>query len=179
MKNQSLVRRLPPMLLFALGLLLGSCSKKDTSPTIDFGPNQGFSPRTSSNMPSGTQDPTDWTVDGDWNTQEQALFSALPIAVNGAATGSFTGGAYPNPAVTVVAFNYTIPGTASCKFIVVDNKYRVILENTPSAAAAGQTYHLNLTNSAFQKGYLYRIYYLLYNGTTLYLKGHGDIKIAD
>jgi len=167
------------MLHLGIGLLLGNCSKKDTSPTIDFGPGQGFSPRTSSNMSAGTQDPTDWTVDGDWNAQEQALFSDLPVAVNGTATGSFTGSAYPNPVVMVVAFTYNIPGKASCKLIIVDKAYRVILESGPSAAAAGQQYQLNLSNSAFQKGQLYRMYYLLYNGTTLYIKGHGDIKIAD
>ena len=64
-----------------LAALLG-CSKSDSNPIMDFGEGEGISYRNASNLPSGTQDPTDWTIDGDWNAQEQKLFAALGANLN-------------------------------------------------------------------------------------------------
>ena len=80
-------QRFLPILFLAA--LLG-CSKSDSNPSIDFGPNDGISYRNASNMPSGTQDPTDWTIDGDWNAQEQKLFASLGANLNTSPQGSAT-----------------------------------------------------------------------------------------
>lgn len=166
--------------LVALFALLSACKKEDTpkEAVIDFGPGDGLSYRSSNNMPNGTQDPTDWTLDGPWNAREQALFQSLGLDVNGPARGSATiSGAFPNPATTGVQFGYSIPGMAVQKIVIVDSNYRVITETSSANPSAGVQFIFDLTRNGFQKGQRYRLYYVLYNGTTLYYKGHGDIKV--
>jgi len=169
-------RFLPILLLVAL---LG-CSKSDSNPIIDFGPNDGISYRSVSNMSSGTQDPTDWTIDGDWNAQEQNLFASLGVNLNTSPQGSATyiGGAFPNPATSAVNFGYQTPGTALSKIVLVDNTYQVVATfDGPTTASTSYAIMLNLNNGNYKKGQRYRLYYVLYNGTALYFKGHGDIRV--
>ena len=170
-------QRFLPILFLAA--LLG-CSKSDSNPSIDFGPNDGISYRNASNMPSGTQDPTDWTIDGDWNAQEQKLFASLGANLNTSPQGSATyiGGAFPNPATNAVSFSYQIPGTALSKIVLVDNAYQVVATfDGPTTASTSYAIALNLNNGNYKKGQRYRLYYVLYNGTALYFKGHGDIRV--
>ena len=167
-------------LLLPLALLLGDCSKKNTVPTIDFGPNDGISYRNASNIPLGTQDPTDWTIDGDWNAQEQNLFTSLRANLNTSPQGSATyiGGAFPNPATNAVRFEYQTPGTALSKIVFVDNNYQVMATfDGPTTASTSYSITINLNNGNYKKGQRYRLYYVLYNGTALYFKGHGDIRV--
>ncbi len=162
-----------------LAALLG-CSKSDSNPIMDFGEGEGISYRNASNLPSGTQDPTDWTIDGDWNAQEQKLFAALGANLNTAPQGSATyiGGAFPNPATQAVRFDYQIPRAALSKIVLVDKAYQVVATfDGPTTASTSYSIELNLDNGKFKKGQRYRLYYVLYNGTALYLKGHGDIRV--
>lgn len=167
--------------LLVLCTVVGACKKDaSTADAIDFGPNDGFSHRDAQNRSNGTQDPTDWTLDGAWNPKELALFQSLGLDANGQATGAATiGGAFPNAASTATNFGYAIPGTAAGKIIIVDRNYQVIVESSTPNASGGYSFVFDLTRNGFLKGQRYRLYYVLYNGSTLYYKGHGDIKVAE
>jgi len=172
-----MLRRLPFFLLLPAVL---ACSKSDSSPTIDFGKGEGITYRDHSNLPAGPGDPTDWTLDATWNEQEQALFQSLGVDVSSPAQGSAgITGAYPNPAYTGIVFGYSIPGTAAYKIVIVDASYKVITESGSVNPTSNLSIALDLTRTGFSKGQRYRLYYVLYNGSTLYYKGHGDIKMAE
>ena len=167
--------------LLALSTVFTAC-KKDASnaDVIDFGPNDGFSHRDAQNRGNGTQDPTDWTLDGAWNPKELALFRSLGLDANSQAKGAATiGGAFPNAASSAANFGYSIPGTAAGKIIIVDRNHQVMTESSTTNPSGGYSFVFDFTRNGFLKGQRYRLYYVLYNGTTLYYKGHGDIKIAD
>ena len=171
----------PLMLLFSLGLLLGSCSKKEAAPTIDFGPEEGFSYRSAGNVPIGAQDLTDWTLDTKWNQQEKDLFKSLGLNLDDEnkvpATAIFIAG-YPNPATSAISFRYALPSAAMAKVLVVDNHYQVLQEVNATPPNQYFTFMLDLTTGKFEKGQRYRFYYVLYNNPSyLYLKGHGDFKM--
>ena len=170
-------QRFLPILFLATVM---GCSKSDSTPSIDFGPNDGISYRNASNMPSGTQDPTDWTIDGDWNAQEQNLFASLGTNMNTSPQGfaSYIGGAFPNPATSAVSFGYQTPGAALSKIVLVDNTYQFMATfDGPKTASTSYSIVLNFNNGNYKKGQRYRLYYVLYNGTALYFKGHGNIRV--
>ncbi|WP_152560124.1 hypothetical protein [Hymenobacter sp. IS2118] len=173
-----MLRRLPYLLLLPAML---SCSKSDSSPTIDFGEGEGISYRDGNNLPAGPQDPTDWKSDGNWNQAEQNLFKSIPVNVKDASKGSLYGaGFYPNPVRSKAIIFYRTPVVTTCKLVIVDKDYNVLTENTFSNSIYPlESFTLNLFGSNFQKGRRYRLYYVMYNGTTLYTKGHGDIKMAE
>lgn len=163
-----------------------SCSKKESEPAasellINFGPGLGYSPRDANNRPTGNPDPTDWTLDGKWNAKEADLFKSLAINVNDKPIGTASVvGAYPNPATTSTKFSWSTPDATLCNIVVVDQSYQSIIGNSSSTPSLGGSSSFDLTrSSAFKKGQLFRIYYVMYNGATLYCKGHGDIKIAE
>jgi len=180
--------RLLQLLALAAALACGGCAKDDTGASsffVHFGPGEGFSYRTGNNLPFGSQDPTDWTLDDKWSVTEQRLFAALPLSLNAEPQGlsqrSRIGfGGYPNPAVSALSFFYVAPVAVECQFIVVDNQFRVITAGNTPAPAPQTSFVLNLSKYArIQPGQLYRLYYVLYTGTTLYYKGHGDFKVTD
>ena len=132
------------------------------------------------NYPLGTSDPTDWTLDADWNTQERNLFKDLTINLNTTASGKISYlSVYPNPISDDRAvFIFNSPMAVTCSFVVVDAKYQVVLPlQTSTTASRGQSFLLDVSGG-FQQGKLYRLYYVLRDGSTLYYKGHGDIKIG-
>ncbi|MBD2714491.1 hypothetical protein KBK19_05550 [Microvirga sp. STR05] len=159
-------------------LALSACKKKD--PTIDFGPNGGIAMRDHNNYPMSTPDPTDWTLDGAWNTQERGLFQDLGLDLNATATGTVSNlSTYPNPVEAGRAiFHFTTPIAVTCSFVVVDEKYQVVRPLQTSTASSGLSFSLDVSDSAFQQGKLYRLYYVFRNGSSLYYKGHGDVKIG-
>ena len=160
-------------------LALSACKKKD--PTIDFGPNGGISMRDHNNYPQSTPDPTDWTLDGAWNAQERGLFQDLGTDLNAAAQGTASNiSAYPNPVGDgQTTFHFDAPTAVTCSFVVVDSKYQVVVPlQTTATASRSFSFALDVSGSTFQQGKLYRLYYVLRNGSSLYYKGHGDIKIG-
>ena len=176
------------LLALAAALACGGCAKDDTGASsffVHFGPGEGIDYRTGNNQPVGSADPTDWTLDETWSTTEQRLFAALPLSLNaepqGRAQRSRMGfGGYPNPAVSALNFFYQAPAPVECQYIVVDNLFRVITAGSTPAPAPQTTFSLNLTKYArIQTGQRYRLYYVLYTGTTLYYKGHGDFKVVE
>ncbi len=173
-----MLRRLPYLLLLPAMI---ACSKSDSSPTIDFGEGEGITYRDNNNLPSGPGDPTDWTVDSNWNPTERDLFKLITVNVNSTPQGTLDGaGVFPNPVRSTTSFFYRTAVTVICKFVIVDKNFNVITEGSFSNPPSNpSTVALDLSSNNFQKGQRYRIYYLLYSGTALYTKGHGDIKIFE
>ncbi len=120
----------PVWSLASLALLLAGCSKDSAGPTIDFGPGEGFTYRGNSNLPTGPQDLTDWTLDAQWNQQEKNLFQSLNLNLDAAnqvaATAGSIGGAYPNPATSAVSVSYATPAATRSKTLVVDDHYEPV-----------------------------------------------------
>jgi hypothetical protein len=151
-----------------------SCKKK-----IDFGPDEGVTYRDFMNYPQSQNDPSDWTLDGNWNKEEKKLFNSLGFDVNSTASGGVRNiSFFPNPVETegVLTCQTTVSGL-SVKLVLVDNKYKV-LNTITNSFTAGSSFRLEFDDSKFKKGEIYRLYYVFYQGSTLYYKGHGDIKIA-
>ncbi|WP_022822186.1 hypothetical protein [Hymenobacter norwichensis] len=166
------------LLLCSLLATLGSssCKKK-----IDFGPDEGVTYRDFLNYPQSQNDPSDWTLDGNWNKEEKKLFNSLGFDVNSTASGSFRNiSFFPNPVETegVLTCQTTASGL-SVKLVLVDRKYRVLDTVTDSSTTTSSySYRFTFDNSKYKTDEIYRLYYVFYQGSTLYYKGHGDIKIA-
>ena len=172
--------RIGLLLVLGAALAFGNC-KLNTAPpvvTIDFGPNEGISYRTAQNVPTGPQDPTDWTQDGNWNSTEENLFAGLGLDFNTTPQGTASSlSAYPNPATTATTFQYALPKAVSCRVVAVDQTYTVMYSNSVGGSVPVASQSLTLDLQAFPKGQRYRLYYVFYNGSIVYYKGHGDIKV--
>jgi hypothetical protein len=173
-------------LIFSAPLLLPSCSKNESDASsslfVNFGPGEGISYRDNNNRPVGPGDPTDWTQDGDWNSRERALFSSLGLSLNAAPQGQSTRlgfAGYPNPAVSQFTFSYFVPDPVACRFVLVDGSYRVLTQGESSSRIKNGNFSVDGSRLSLKSGKRYRVYYVLYTGTTLYAKGHGDIKIGE
>ncbi|MCI1189638.1 hypothetical protein MON38_19620 [Hymenobacter sp. DH14] len=177
--SKSFQWQLPVLVVLCSALAFGNCKLNNTPPppdTIYFGADEGISYRTDQNVANGPQDPTDWTLDATWNSTEQSLFASLGIDLNGASQGTATNiSAYPNPATAATTFRYDTPDAVSCQGIAVGNTYQSYYMRTFSTPARNLVLPLDL--SAFPKGQRYRLYYVLYNGSKLYYKGHGDFRV--
>lgn len=173
-----------PALLFCL-LAFASCKKKDTSPTIDFGPGEGITQRDASNRSTGATDPTDWTADDTWTETEAKLFT-LSLDLKGPSPrGVQPRVFYPNPATTKGggAFGfYNIPSGTMWQMVFVDKNYNVVqrLEYGPFQIS-NAVFSIDFPADKFLPNTTYRMYYVIYsaNPATLHLKGHGDIKIGE
>lgn len=173
---------MPRFLLFAALLTLVACHKKDDSPTLDFGADEGISYRSSNGMANGAQDPTDWTSDATWNEQETALFGELSI--------SLTSPQQPN----LISFNYVYPNpakqanwilrtnTSSTSYtlaaVLVNQKYQVIKRFDHGYFTGGHLFALDYAQLGLNPNETYRIYYVVFNNNGLVCKGHGDVRYA-
>lgn len=163
------------LLLFAVGVI-SSCQKK-----IDFGPDEGVEYRDNVNRRQSQKDPSDWTLDGTWNKEEKKLFTNLEVDLNGPAQGGIQEiSFYPNPVYEVAYFDYRKNATSSFsgRCVIVNHKYKVLFSATMPNNSGGLSMPI-FGDSKFEKGKVYRMYYVFYEGSTLYYKGHGDIKMAD
>jgi hypothetical protein len=181
------------LVLLALAGLATACHKDDEEPTIDFGPNGGYSTRDGSNLPVSQTDPTDWTHDATWTSTEQGFFSALGLALGGspAQVGTWYSSAYPNPVrvdgygnFTVLATtgsqSTTVPATVRVQLVIVDAKYKV-LHTADMPAGKAVTVALSFPAAKYTPGNLYRMYYVVYEPTQkmVYYRGHGDVKVEN
>lgn len=178
--------------LLALLLLAGlatACHKDDQGPTIDFGPNGGFTVRTASNLPTGQLDPTDWTSDANWNATERALFAKLnlPLTAPQMAAGTWETTVYPNPSnrdngctfsITPSPNSTTLPtGNTRMRMVIVNANYKIELEFDHELQANGLTVMPRLDPVKYSPPTLYRLYYVIYEpGKQVYYRGHGDLK---
>ncbi|MVN78221.1 hypothetical protein GO988_17975 [Hymenobacter sp. HMF4947] len=171
---------MPRLLLIAALLVLAACHKKDTSPTLDFGPDDGISYRSNNGMANGAQDPTDWTSDATWNEQETALFPELSIALNSPQQPTLVGFTYtyPNPASRAnwilqtngSAVSYTVTA------VLVNRTYQVVKRLEHGNFTGGHVYAFDYAQLGLNPNETYRLYYVLFNNNGLLYKGHGDIR---
>ncbi|QKG58709.1 hypothetical protein GKZ68_19975 [Hymenobacter sp. BRD128] len=173
-----------PLLVAGLLLSLAACHKTDDAPGLDFGAGDGISYRDASGMANGTQDPTDWTADATWTAQEKALFPELSISLEGAPQTSFLDRLtlYPNPAAVatwaVVSKNGASgPSPFSTAAVLVSRDVKEVLRLPHGYAGSG--YYATAFDYAklgLTPGERYRLYYVVFNGNGLILKGHGDVR---
>ncbi len=178
-------------LLTFITLLLAAtaCSKDKTEPSIDFGPNGGFTPRYSNAMSAGPEDPTDWTSDASWNEKEQKLFVGLNLSLTGpqlpATTWSFD--FFPNPGQLsgdhefdiFARYGAALPtGAMRLSTAIVDSQYGLIISDDFEIRSSQLRMRFALDPAKFTANKLYRLYYVVYEpGKQVYYRGHGDIKI--
>jgi hypothetical protein len=178
------------LLLLALAGLATACHKDNDEPTIDFGPNGGFTVRTASNIPNGQTDPTDWTSDPSWNATEQALFAKLnlPLTAPQLPAGTWETTAYANPSTRDNGCNISIwpkpnstslpTGTPRVSLVLVNASYQVELTTDQALTANSLTLALRLDPVKYSPPTLYRLYYVIYEpGKQVYYRGHGDVKL--
>jgi hypothetical protein len=176
-------------ILLALAGLATACHKDDAEPTIDFGPNNGFTMRLGNNMPGAQIDPTDWTSDPSWTTKEQALFAKLnlPLTAPQLAAGTWETTTYPNPSnrddgctfsVTPNSSSAALPtGTTRVSLVIVDAHYKVELAFDQELRANSLAIMPRLDPLKYSPPTLYRLYYVIYQpGNQVYYRGHGDLK---
>ncbi|OON68021.1 hypothetical protein [Hymenobacter sp. CRA2] len=181
------VFRAATLMAMLLGAGLSSCNK------IDFGPDEGYTEKDSSNQSTGAVDNSDWTSDKDWKKEEKELFKDSGVDLSqGQQGGVGTLSFYPNACASVGAFTiqsvsvplppvlplppvYSLHG----RLAVVDKKYQVLSSsNFELQTDRPLMLRLDFSDGKFKSGTLYRMYYILYDDSkTLFLKGHGDIKI--
>jgi hypothetical protein len=177
------------LVLLALASLAAACHKDDEEPTIDFGPNNGFTMRLGNNMPGTQIDPTDWTSDPNWNATEQALFAKLnlPLAAPQLAAGTWETTAYANPSnrdngcsfmVTPNRNSTSLPtGTTRISLVLVNAQYQVELTTDHELKANSLLLTMRLDPVKYSPPTLYRLYYVIYQpGKQVYYRGHGDVK---
>jgi len=178
-------------LLFA-GLLLSAtaCHKDKTEPTIDFGPNNGFTMRTATNLPVAQTDPTDWTTDPTWTDTERGVFDGFPLPLTGPqlAARTWETSAYPNPCslaagcdIMVIPNRYGSPvaptDSVRVRIEIVDAHYNH-LSSYDLSVGKGLFFEPKFDPAKYAANTLYRLYYVVYKtGKQVYYRGHGDIKI--
>jgi hypothetical protein len=179
------------LVLLTLTSLATACRKDKEQPTIDFGPNGGFTTFDNTALPAGQTDPTDWTSDGSWNETEQQLFAGLNLSLSGPQLPAKTYDifSYPNPSsvthgrpATSVQFRGSTPPAATIRLsiVVVDSHYQVLETNDFDASRGWAMFTYNPNNSRFTANALYRLYYVLYTpGQQVHYRGHGDLKFVD
>ena len=177
------------LILLALAGLATACHKDDEEPTIDFGPNNGFTMRLGNNMLGAQIDPTDWTSDPNWNATEQALFAKLnlPLTAPQLPAGTWETTAYANPStrddgcsfmVTPNPRSTVLPtGTTRVNLVLVNANYQVELTSDQEIKASGLLLSMRLDPVKYSPPTLYRLYYVIYEpGKQVYYRGHGDVK---
>lgn len=182
--------KFPYLLLFTALATLAACNKNDDSPAIDFGPNGGITERDANGKLAGTIDTTDWTADTrSWNKQERALFT-LSLDVNAPYTLRTIPGEFrPNPCRvnTTAGFSlYGIPFNAMWELVFVDKNYKVIdRQKYGPFSVSDVRFPFEFPADRFTAGSTYRVYYVVYSTSspasipTLFLKGHGDIRMVE
>ena len=176
--------RKPAFLVFCIILCLAciSCSK-------DF----RFKDFTETNVVGellGPEDPDDWRMDDDWGNAVHKLFDdqfggectmenkALKDGIEDIDIYRLigVGPAFPNPAVSTVIIDFSMPVAGKIQVLLVDGSHHVLLKKCIDVTEY-YNYTLNADISDIdERGELYRIFYKYISETgTSY--GHGDILI--
>ena len=166
-----------------------ACSKQDSNPEIDFGPNGGITERNATGLLTGNIDASDWTHDDNWTSQEQDLFAPLFNAFPQGGTYGTTKNwsvydnhyilLYANPFVTQATFAYTLPKAGVRSMVVVDKNFTVVVPQTNASAPTGQQQiSLDFTQANLTAGETYRLYYVMHDSANVLFRGHGDFRIT-
>ncbi len=173
-------------LFFLLLLALAACKGKSdvASPTIDFGPGDGFSYLNNYHQPTGPQDATDWTSDAVWTEQEKALFPRIDFDLNGPQRPELFiySRIYPNPGrFTTYQVMAQDRGSFSIskyavQIVLVDKNYSIVMQQGPIVFPYGFSLPIDYEFMKLHPSERYRLYYVLYAKDGLVCKGHGDIR---
>lgn len=167
-------------LILLLGFLIQACNrdKEPNNPeTITI---SDITYRDINSIP-GSIDPDDWTTETTWPTfiTSKILFTdTLNYTWNNDSATFSNMAAYPNPCTNI--FNLAVEATKPCimKFIIVDGSASIQSQRTVRLQSGFNAMSLDVSAPNFLSNNLYRIYYaFLDKNKTIYLKGHGDIKI--
>lgn len=176
------LRHLAPLLVLNAAFITG-CEQ------LDFGPGGGITEKSADNVATGQVDETDWTVDGYWEKREKDLFKDLPFSIDPASVvpaENFSFALYPNPVEQFASFSFRYPiltptvfARRILRYAIIDEQFKVKQTGNMSRNTAA----LSFEKDKYDKGKVYRMYYVLYeeyeSGASRFLaKGHGDIKIA-
>jgi len=170
-----------PLPLAAICLLLCAfqCERPYEGPDIDFGPGPGITYRDAQGRLLRPEDPTDWTSDATWSSQELNMFSNATNGPQqlGAVSQSL---AYPNPGKAgQVSWYFKLSPAAPCPCRVyaklVSKRYTEVDIHFADLAASDS---LQFTPRVYNPGQLYRLYYLVYNNNGMLYKGHGDLSFT-
>ncbi len=161
------------LILMALCLGLTACKKKEDDRRPAF---EGISERDENNMPTGNNDPTDWTLTENWSSEVKGLFYNLdtvpyncgqPDSTVSVSTG------YPNPASVFMRVNFNYPNDYILDFRIINRDFEILL-----AVDSSETDNLLIDVDLDPLGddNIYRLYYRVWNADCAYT-GHGDFKV--
>ena len=171
--------KIPILLLF--GILLHACKQEKENTT-----NQGnitISGITYRDITgaTGSIDAEDWGIDKTWPTfiTTKLMFTdTLDYTWNNDSATFSNMVAYPNPCTNI--FSLALESTKPCimKFIIVDGSANMQSQGTVRLHSGFNAMSLDVSAPNFLSNNLYLMYYaFLDKSKTIYLKGHGDIKI--
>lgn len=160
----------------SLALLCTTCSK--TTPfTIDV---SAITTTDALGVPTGSTDPSDWAFDATWSEAEKALFRTDPVDMSGTEVATVTlQPAYPNPTtIRQVTLQFTCSVVTFIRIAIVDaqlNKKAFYQFKTDPGLNA---LIIPFSEMNYPANTNYRIYYSFDTpAQSMYLKGHGDIRI--
>lgn len=166
--------------VFLLCVLLSiNACQKDSVNVIDF---SEITPTDETGALIGQADTTDWTYDAAWTSRETALMTFNDTALN--SSDSVMGAIAVSPAFPNANDGLFIVGIeperqCKLKYVFVNSDFNVLNYGIRKLNGGPTFYAFDFrSNTAFDKGANYRMYYGFYNSKdSLYYKGHGDIKI--
>lgn len=134
------------------------------SPTDDFG------------VALGTEDPTDWQTNDNWNTLEEGLFLQFSTPANTSnATDVSCFPIFPNSFSDTFGWSFSSPTTPNVQIIVINENFEVIQTYTDFMNLdSGNSLLFFQLEPMVAKDRFYRMYYQIISGSTV-AKGHGDL----
>lgn len=129
----------------------------------------------------GSTDPSDWAQDAAWSETEKALFRADLVDLTGMERATIQmSPAYPNPCSDQTTLLFTTSVPTKMRIVITDDKATKLASYALQTDAGLNAYVLPFTNSIFQKGKNYRVYYVFdAPGQLMYYYGHGDISLRN
>jgi hypothetical protein len=173
--------RLYILIIIILTSIIVGCKKDDsniqTGNTSNNYPSfTGYTSTDNSGVPTGLNDPTDWTNDTNWVYSEENLFPQLQFLTSDfeAYSNIEVHPAYPNPASSNPSVQITKASDVLLSFKVVNSTFNVIASMDSIYSNA---FTINTETIISPADTMIRIYYLLERNDSCLYKGHGDIKI--
>ncbi len=130
---------------------------------------------------TGETDASDWTQDNSWSETEKALFRADLVDLAGMEKAAIQmQPAYPNPCSDQTTLLFTTSLPTKMRIVVTDDKANKLASYSLQTDAGLNAYIIPFSNSIYQAGKSYRVYYGFdAPGQLLYYFGHGDIRLKN
>jgi|GEM_PF-1812092 hypothetical protein len=163
---------------FSLFIALISSCKKETTPSVDF---STYVATNEECIVTGTPDSTQWTNSVLTRQTDTALLTFIDnIVITDSLTGPITiNPPCPNPSNGFFIWNINPTQQCKLRLVCVNTAYDVVYYNAYGLSGGPITLGFDFRSiSTFHTDSSYRIYYGFYNANdSLYISGHGDIKI--